>query len=178
MRRIKIVFTFSAILLIVSSCRNENSKDSAVEKEYVELPADKYNAVELNNQVTSIQKGALSLVDSVFRADTALIYRKIEDAIFELDVSINRLNSLGEEHKIAAYFTESVSGLLMFYKNEFETDFKILVPILKKKIYTEEDKIKLNSYDEEFVSHEADLFHEIVIRQDSFAKFFNIGLID
>ena len=170
---------FCLFSLIIYSCQNNTEISNETEKtEYIQLTSDKYNAVEVNNQVSSIQIGAVAIVDSVFRSDTMSITRKLNDAIFELDVSISRLESLADEHQLTDYFSNSVIDLLDFYKNEFETEFRTLVPLLKKGVLTEGDKNILSKYDLKFVNQEAELFKEIVIRQDSFASFFNIGLSD
>jgi len=175
MKELKSIFLF--LLLTIFGCETDDTTDLAENsKEYIELSEDKYNAVELNNQVSNIQKGALALVDSVFRADTSSISKKTEDAIFDLDVNLNKLKSLGDEHEVAKYFANSVSQLLTFYKTEFENDFKDLIPILKKAKLNDEDRAILDSYDKEFVNQEANLFNEIVICQDSFTNFFKIKL--
>lgn len=170
---------FGAILmsLLILGCnRTPDPTVQSSKKEYIALTSDKFDAVEMNNQVSSIQKGAVAIVDSVFRADTLSISKKLNDAIFELDVSIKRLQSLGEENQMVDYFSNSVVDLLYFYKNEFETEFKALMPILKRKILSQEDKEILSQYDLTFVKLEAQLFEEILVRQDSFASYYKIGL--
>lgn len=165
-----------SVFLIACGADSADKELDEYGNDYVELPADKYNAVQVNNQISSIQKGTLAIVDSVFKADTNAVAQTLEDAIFEMEVSINRLKSLGESHEMAAYFSTAVINLLSFYKTEFETDFLNILPVLKKKNLTEKDNELLSAYDRQFVEKEAVLFKEIVVRQDSFALFFNIGL--
>ncbi len=173
------ILLFILISLTFLGCKRDATKeDNKRLKEYAELPKTKLDAVQLNNQVSSIQKGALSLIDSVFNADGALVSKKLDDAIFDLEVSISRLKSLADEHEMVAYFSESVRKLLEFYKTELELNFKALLPILKKTSLNVEEKNRLSSYDQEFVMQEAVLFEEIVIRQDSFAAFFGIKLVN
>ena len=174
--KISLLF-FGALIIILTGCQNETETSIDVEQtNYIELPANKYNAVEINNQISSIQKASVAIIDTVFKADTLSVSKKLEDAIFELDVSIQRLKSLSSEHQMVDYFASSVIDLLQFYRNQFTTEFNELLPTLKKSNLTSKDRQILESYDMKFVGDEAALFEEIVVRQDSFANFFKIGL--
>lgn len=172
-----ILFQIALLFCVLPSCKLEKPKDEkAEEKTYVELPANKFNAVALNNQISSIQRGAVSMVENVFQADTNQIGKLRQDAIFEFDVSINRLKDLGKEHEVANYFSKAVISLLSFYNKEFTGTFIDIISILKKEKLTNSDKNFLNEYDLNFAAKEAELFNEIIVRQDSFASFFNISM--
>ncbi|MFK8038295.1 MAG: hypothetical protein AB8B74_08405 [Crocinitomicaceae bacterium] len=167
----------SLVFFITTSCSpNQNLDESSTTEGYAELFDNKYNAVNLNNQISSIQKAALVLVDSVFKTSNKLISKNVDEAIFELDISINRLKELSETDSISKYFSSAVINLLQFYKFEFENDFRKLIPILEKNELSVTNRTLLHSYDKKFVDKEEDLFNEIIVRQDSFAKYFDIEL--
>lgn len=175
MRTVSIFLCFLGIA--IAGCTSSVVSDkSSSSKEYIELTDNKYNAVSLNNQVSSIQKAMLALVDSVFRSRKEAVSKNVENAIFELDISIQRLRYLGEEDEIAKYFSNSVIELMQFYKSEFENNFQALIPVLEKEELSDSDQSLLNDYDRLFVNTEATFFNEIMVRQDSFAQYFNIGL--
>ncbi|MFK8045564.1 MAG: hypothetical protein AB8B72_08715 [Crocinitomicaceae bacterium] len=169
----------SCIFFALVSCQvSDNKNKSDTSKSYKELTSAKYDAVAINNQVSSIQKGIVKVVDSVFKSDTTTVNQKISDAIFDFDISISRLESIGKEHEVADYFGNSVIKLIEFYKSEFEGEFISVVKVLKKIEVNETEKNFLNEYDQSFANTEAVLFQDILVRQDSFAKYFSIGLTD
>ncbi|MDX1350205.1 MAG: hypothetical protein R3279_08160 [Putridiphycobacter sp.] len=174
----KLEFIFSILCAaIVYSCTEKNTSEPLeVPVEYVELPADKFNAVELNNQISNIQIGATKLIENVFRSDTSDIDQNRQDAIFELEVSISRLRQLGEQHAQAANFTNAVIKLLAYYLFEFQNDFTEVIMILKQQEYNDHDQLFLGNYDKKFAEQEAILFQEIIVQQDSFAANFKINM--
>jgi len=173
-----LIISLSTSLFFVGCQSTDDDKEDDNGKIYQELTATKYDAVEINNQVSSIQKGVVTMIDQVFKSDTTIIDQKISDAIFDLNISKSRLESIGEQHELADYFATSVIQLIQFYKSEFEGEFISVVKILKKKEVTPADKTFLFDYDQGFADTEAVLFEDILVRQDSFANYFSIGLTD
>ena len=176
---IKYNLFFSLIIILISACNSPDHKKIVSEDDTIvyQMNEDKLSAVEVNNLISGIQKAALNMVDSLFRADSIVIEERLSTTVFELEVSLNRLNEVEDLPK-SKLFIAKVSDLLSFYKFEIETNFKSLIPLIYKESTSEAENNILIEYDQSFVKEEAKLFESILVAQEEFAVTNKIILSD
>lgn len=173
-----ISFIFFAVLVSCNvSTDSENNMDLSSTDTIVEYEEnqEKLSAVEFNNELTNIQNGMLNQVDNLFQSDSSDVDINLENAIFEANLNLDKLNSY-ENQENADGFLSAMVDLLEFYKEELSHNFSAVRDILKKGELFEDDKMFLDNYDRKFASNEEELFKVVFERQEEFAADNNIKL--
>ncbi|MFD1552783.1 hypothetical protein DNU06_08545 [Putridiphycobacter roseus] len=177
----KIILTPVVFIFLIIACQNESGTAADVAKNDTtiayQMNENKLSAVAANNTISNFQKATLQMVDAVFQSDSATLPLRVQDAIYELEVNIQRVEEMPELNALGD-FKNAVVRLFKFYKIAFEKDFKILIPTIQNSNPSATDKAVLEAYDESFRAKEVELFKEISLTQEAFAKANNINLIN
>jgi len=161
----------------------ENAEDDQIDstgnKEVVEYELDqtRLSAVEFNNELSLTEENALITVDALFASDSTSIDQNLDNAIFEMDMNLQKINSLqlaGEGQN----FKNTLIDLLEFYQTEFTGDFKAIAILIKKPDWTKKDEEDIETYDKDFAAKEEELRELIHFEQDKYAAANNIKLTD
>ena len=177
----KVFFLIISLPLILAACSNnssvEDKPDEIAEKVTYQMNEEKLSAVAANNLISNIQRAALEMVDEVFQSDSAALPNNVQNAIFELEVSIQRVEEMTGLKKLGT-FKKAVINLFKFYQNAFENDFQSLIPTIQNSNPTASEKAILQKYDEDFRRKEMVFFKEISQDQEAFAAANKINLVD
>ena len=150
--------------------------DSSQTSEIV-IDEERVTAVEFNNELTYMQEGMLDQIDILFGSDSANVDLNLENAIFEAESSLQKLETMDKFENSEAFVT-SMTELFTFYKEELNNGFPPIAEILKKSELSKSDDATLEAYDLNFSQNEADAFEKVFAAQDNFAKENNIRLTD
>lgn len=178
-------FVNAILIVLICSCSGGNGSDNStpdsLNNEHTddliefELDDKRLNAVDFNNELSIAVQDAVRVVDNLFVSDSSNIDVNLDNAIFEMEMNLHKLEELeviggGEPFKTA------VINLLVFYIDEFKGDFNSIVPLIKKKDLNDSESNDLDAYDQSFADNERELSDTINKEQESFAAANNIKL--
>ena len=160
-----------------SSTDSESNMDLSTTDSIFEYQENeqKLTAVEFNNELTNMQNGILNQIDALFQSDSSSVDINLENAIFETNLNLNQLSGMTEQ-KGAEGFVSAMKDLMSFYKDELSNNFEQVKFILKKPVFSDEDKVFLDEYDLSFATKEEELFKNVFAEQEKYAKQNNILL--
>lgn len=166
--------------LFVISCSgpaDEGLKDISGNDSIGEMPMNdvRLTAVEFNNEMTFMQNGMLKQMDDLFASDSTTIEINHENTLFEVQLNIQNLESIKAPEKSDAFLTAMID-LMKFYESELQGQFKQVITLVNKAVWSKDDEAWIKNYDENFVINEKAYFDSVFAAQEEFAKLNNIKL--
>lgn len=163
-------------ILILSSCiiACGNKKDPNLT--YFEKPED------YNNYIIKEQIELFSTFDEfihMIENDSIQHLRTAHDKLYQRsNLAVERINKLADFKKNTE-FRDKSKELFLFYKNQCETNLKEMMNLIEKDtLLTDEDQLRIEQIVHYFDSTEKKLNDDLIAAQISFAKKFNLELIE
>ncbi|MFT4600359.1 MAG: hypothetical protein ACI857_000533 [Arenicella sp.] len=159
-----------------SASPEESSEDSDNSSGII-MDEERLTAVDFNNELTYMQDGMLDQVDILFASDSSNVDLNLENAIFEAESSLQKLDAT-EKFVNSEDFVNAMLDLFNFYKDELSNNFGSIAEVIKKRDLTKVDELLLETYDLEFSQKEAAAFDVVFEAQNAFATENKIRLTD
>jgi hypothetical protein len=154
----------------------ESGTDSTEIVEF-ELDEKRMSAVDFNNSLTLMFDAVTTAVDTLFRSDSAEVRQNADNALFEAEVNLSKIEALGSEANGAGDFKTAVFELLVFYHTEIGGAFRRdIIPILTSPKITKSQEKQLDTYDLDFAKREEELVRAVYAAQEKFTAANNIKL--
>jgi len=175
---------FFLLPFFLISCSNSTEEGGASELSDsdslsggIVIDEERITAVEFNNELTYMQEGMLDQVDILFGSDSSNVDLNLENAIFEAQSSLQKLEVM-ETFSNSEEFMSAMKDLFKFYDQELSQNFGNIAEILKKETLSEADDNTLEAYDLSFSKKEEEAFQRVFETQDAFAAENKIRLTD
>ncbi len=175
---------FFLLPIVLFSCSGSTEDDNSSEvsesdslSSEIVIDEERVTAVEFNNELTYMQEGMLDQVDILFASDSSNVDLNLENAIFEAQSSLQKLEVM-ETFENSDEFMNAMKDLFRFYEEELSQNFGNIAIILKKENLSEVDDNTLEAYDLSFSQKEAEAFEKVFETQDAFAAENKIRLTD